>query len=120
MLDPVDEILKTLRSFTKPEGRNETVEDAVCKLFKNLGHTNLTDKCSLQIHEGLLHNVKKLIESFKFLKKHNLRWRWCVDLLFDVVNIEGFGELVKDLLGNSFYVFFLVDSTRRATVTRLH
>ena len=51
VLDPVDEGLQALRGEPEPHGWNEAIEDAVTQLFELLGHTDLTDKSTLQVKE---------------------------------------------------------------------
>lgn len=112
MLDPVDQILQALRSLIKPCRRDKAVEDAIRKLFKLGRHTDLTDESTLQVEQRLLHHFEEKVEAFEFLKEHDLRWRRCINLFLDVVDIEDFWELIIDLLGNSLHILFLVDGTR--------
>ena len=51
VLDPVDEGFQAIRGALEPHGWNEAIEDAVTQLFELLGHTDLTDKSTLQVKE---------------------------------------------------------------------
>lgn len=47
VLHPGDEALLTLRGLVEPRLGHESIEDAVGKLVKIGGHTDLSDQCSL-------------------------------------------------------------------------
>jgi len=51
VLNPIDQILQTLRCTQEPHRGDETVKDAVGKLFKCLRHTNLTNESALQVKQ---------------------------------------------------------------------
>jgi hypothetical protein len=121
VLDPVDQVFRRPgRYCALPLGWHETLEHAGSQGIKILGHTDLSDKGTLQVLQAPSHRYKKNVEALEFLEEHDLGRLGSFEFLLDVENVEHFRELVLNFTSNFGDVFFTVDATGSTTIGSLH
>lgn len=85
VLYPGNKVFHCCWSECLPLGWHKTVEDLVGHFFKILWQSDLTNKCSSEVIQRLVHTFQQNVKSFDFLQQDNLGWTWLLKVLFDLL-----------------------------------